>query len=174
MKVSSLSMMVLLALSHTSFGASDEANRGVLTQSVGFWIGAGVGVGRLDDSIPANTTQEIDSNFSAKINGGYDFSEYYGVYGSYDFYKNRLMTSYIHIGSIGVRGKIALSDDINLLSKAGGALVFNGDNSNGFAGTIGVGLEYQLTHRLSTVTGIDYYNDIEFIHRHNADLYQAY
>lgn len=176
MKVSPLSIMVLLALSHSAFSATTEevTNNAAEAQPVGFWVGAGLGVGRLDDSVPGNTVKESSSAFSAKINGGYDFNEYFGVYGSYDFYQNRLMANYIHIGSMGVLGKIALTDDINFLGKAGGALVSNGDNSNGFAGTIGLGLEYQLTHRISTVAGVDYYNDIEFSRQHTGDLYQAY
>lgn len=176
MKVSPLSVMVLLALSHSAFSASIEevTNNATEAQPVGFWVGAGLGAGQLDDSIPGNMMKESSSAFSGKINGGYDFNEYFGMYGSYDFYQNRLMANYIHIGSMGVLGKIALSDDINFLGKAGGALVSNGDNSNGFAGTIGLGLEYQLTHRISAVAGMDYYNDIEFSRHHTGDLYQAY
>ncbi|MGR5187751.1 hypothetical protein ACPV3S_20340 [Photobacterium damselae] len=90
MKVSSLSMMAILALSHSAFGTSDveeTTTTNADTQSTGLWIGVGLGMGRLDDSVPGNAVKENSSAFSAKLNGGYDFNEYFGVYGSYDFYQ---------------------------------------------------------------------------------------
>ncbi|HFQ5384000.1 TPA: OmpA family protein [Vibrio vulnificus] len=168
-KLSPLAFVFLLALSSTANAREAEV------RPTGYWLGAGVGLGGLDDSIPANAEKENSHAFSAKLDGGYDFTENVGLYGSYDFYQNRLRDDNINMATIGVLGKEALTENVNIFGKAGATLAIDGNNSNGFAGTFGAGVEFRLTHRLSTVFGVDYYDDIQFSREGGSgDLYQAY
>ncbi|OCH43073.1 OmpA family protein [Aliivibrio fischeri] len=168
MKLSSLSMIVVLCLSGSVMAETK-------VEQTGLWMGVGLGSGFLDESsVVGDANKEKSGAFSSKIELGYDFNEYVGLYTSYDFAQYRLGEDDLHIGSFGIKGKEAITDTIDLFGKLGAAYPFGERNRNGFVGVIGAGLEFQLTHAVSVKVGLDFYNDLALRRERKADLAQVY
>ncbi len=168
MKLSSLSMMVALCLSGSVMAE-------IKVEQTGLWMGAGLGFGYLDESsVVGYANKEKSGAFSSKLELGYDFNEYVGVYTSYDFTQYRLGEDDLHIGSLGLKGKEPITDVISLYGKLGAAYPFGERNRNGFVAVVGAGLEFQLTHALTAKAGLDFYNDLELRRGREADLAQVY
>lgn len=198
MKLKSLSLSVLAALSlgvATSAMAADatatDANT-VATQSAatghwysgeghGWWIGGAPGMGYVgngDEGVFGGQTNAP----SVKLDAGYDFNQYVGVYGSYDFMYD-LGNADMHIGTLGVKGNLPLTQKLSAFGKVGASYIYVDGQSLGhqldhlhsdsFSATAGLGLSYQITNALSTQVGADYYQNLDTTNGH-ADLTQAY
>ncbi|USR76671.1 OmpA family protein [Photobacterium damselae] len=198
MKLKSLSLSVLAALSlgvATSAMAADatatDANT-VATKSAasghwysgeghGWWIGGALGmgyVGNNDEGVFGGQTNAP----SVKLDAGYDFNQYVGVYGSYDFMYD-LGNADMHIGTLGIKGNLPLTQKLSAFGKVGASYIFvdgesakdqfNNLHSDSFSATAGLGLSYQITNALSTQVGADYYQNLDTTKGH-ADLTQAY
>ncbi|ELI6449303.1 OmpA family protein [Photobacterium damselae] len=198
MKLKSLSLSVLAALSlgvATSAMAADatatDANT-VATQSAatghwysgeghGWWIGGALGMGYVgngDEGVFGGQTNAP----SVKLDAGYDFNQYVGVYGSYDFMYD-LGNADMHIGTLGVKGNLPLTQKLSAFGKVGASYIYVDGQSLGhqldhlhsdsFSVTAGLGLSYQITNALSTQVGADYYQNLDTTNGH-ADLTQAY
>ncbi|MCD9467822.1 OmpA family protein [Photobacterium iliopiscarium] len=203
MKLKSLSLAVVAALSlgvATSAMAADApataTNNTALTQSAatghwyagqghGFWVGGALGMaysGSADSSAFNGQTNAP----STKLDAGYDFNQYVGAYASYDFMYN-LGNADMHIGTLGVKGNLPLTQKLSAFGKVGASYIFSDNNesarsaldglghlrSDSFSATAGLGLSYQITNALSTQIGADYYQNLRTSHGH-ADLTQAY
>jgi len=170
MKLSSLSKAVVLSLCSVSSAMANNA-----VDRTELWGGAGLAIGFLDESIESQDKGKTNTNdFSSKLDIGYDFNDYIGVYGSYDYMQHVLVKDNLHIGTIGIKGREQLTDDLTLFGKLGGSYLFGEKNDSGLIGVIGLGLEYQLTHAVSTRIGIDYYNDLNVDVNRTGDLTQVY
>ncbi|MDC4167492.1 OmpA family protein [Photobacterium damselae] len=195
MKLKSLSLSVLAALSlgvATSAMAADatatDANT-VATKSAatghwysgeghGWWIGGALGMGYVGNG----DSQVFDGQTNApsvKLDAGYDFNQYVGVYGSYDFMYD-LGNADMHIGTLGVKGNLPLTQKLSAFGKVGASYIFTDGakglehlHSDSFSATAGLGLSYQITNALSTQVGADYYQNLDTTNGH-ADLTQAY
>ncbi|EOB1207307.1 hypothetical protein C5F64_13035 [Photobacterium damselae subsp. damselae] len=198
MKLKSLSLSVLAALSlgvATSAMAADatatDANT-VATKSAatghwysgeghGWWIGGALGMGYVgngDEGVFGGQTNAP----SVKLDAGYDFNQYVGVYGSYDFMYD-LGNADMHIGTLGVKGNLPLTQKLSAFGKVGASYIYVDGQSLGhqldhlhsdsFSATAGLGLSYQITNALSTQVGADYYQNLDTTNGH-ADLTQAY
>lgn len=143
-----------------------------LTDSSGFWLGAGLGAGQLEEMrLSSDNTMRA---FSGKVDVGYDFTPNLGIYASYDYMQYIPVDKDLHLGSMGLRGMFGVSDRLSLVGKMGVTHAFDERSDSGFARTLGLGLEYQLTHAVSLKTGVDYYSDLELRDEISADLFQAY
>ncbi|ENP8456885.1 OmpA family protein [Photobacterium damselae] len=198
MKLKSLSLSVLAALSlgvATSAMAADatatDANT-VATKSAasghwysgeghGWWIGGALGMGYVGNGDSKVFNGETNAP-SVKLDAGYDFNQYVGVYGSYDFMYN-LGDADMHIGTLGIKGNLPLTQKLSAFGKVGASYIFvdgesakdqfNNLHSDSFSATAGLGLSYQITNALSTQAGADYYQNLDTTKGH-ADLTQAY
>ncbi|HIF9097666.1 TPA: OmpA family protein [Photobacterium damselae] len=198
MKLKSLSLSVLAALSlgvATSAMAADatatDANT-VATQSAatghwysgeghGWWIGGALGMGYVGNNDEGVFGGETNAP-SVKLDAGYDFNQYVGVYGSYDFMYD-LGNADMHIGTLGIKGNLPLTQKLSAFGKVGASYIFvdgesakdqfNNLHSDSFSATAGLGLSYQITNALSTQVGADYYQNLDTTNGH-ADLTQAY
>ncbi|WP_318467581.1 OmpA family protein [Photobacterium leiognathi] len=192
MKLKSLSLSVLAALSlgvATSAMAADATTSTTATAPAqtapsydqsGFWIGGALGMGYVGngDAGVFNGTSEAPS---VKLNAGYDFNKYFGLYGSYD-YMHDLGTSDLHLATLGMKGNLPLTEKLSAFAKLGATYIYADDKdadqlwhmkSDSFSATGGLGLSYQITHALSTQIGADYYQNLRTSKGH-ADLTQAY
>ncbi|KLV11505.1 MULTISPECIES: OmpA family protein [Photobacterium] len=182
MKLKSLSLSVLAALSLgvATSAMADEANTQSIDKS-GWWIGAGVGMGIVDsgDVVPGSQSEGV----STKLEAGYDFNKNVGLYGSYD-YMHDLGEADLHMGTLGVKGNYYFTENLSVFGKLGATYIFADEKSAGdqirdlktdsFSGTIGAGLEYQLTNAVSTKIGYDYYQNLEITDGKDTDLHQVY
>ncbi|SMY35544.1 Photosystem I P700 chlorophyll a apoprotein A2 [Photobacterium malacitanum] len=200
MKLKSLSLAVVAALSlgvATSAMAADAPatatnNTAALTQSAatghwyagqghGFWVGGALGMGYVGSADSHMFGGQTNAP-SAKLDAGYDFNQYVGVYGSYDFMYN-LGNSNLNLATVGVKGNLPLTQKLSAFAKVGATYIYADDKnfadnafhmkSDSFSATGGLGLSYQLTNALSTQIGADYYQNLRTSHGH-ADLTQAY
>ncbi|HIF9543509.1 TPA: OmpA family protein [Photobacterium damselae] len=198
MKLKSLSLSVLAALSlgvatsamaadATATDASTVATKSATTghwysgEGHGWWIGGALGmgyVGNNDEGVFGGQTNAP----SVKLDAGYDFNQYVGVYGSYDFMYD-LGNADMHIGTLGIKGNLPLTQKLSAFGKVGASYIFvdgesakdqfNNLHSDSFSATAGLGLSYQITNALSTQVGADYYQNLDTTNGH-ADLTQAY
>ncbi|SMY35899.1 OmpA family protein [Photobacterium andalusiense] len=201
MKLKSLSLAVVAALSlgvATSAMAADApatataTNNTALTQSAatghwyagqghGFWVGGALGMGYVGSADSQMFGGQTNAP-SAKLDAGYDFNQYVGVYGSYDFMYN-LGNSNLNLATVGVKGNLPLTQKLSAFAKVGATYIYADDKnfadnafhmkSDSFSATGGLGLSYQITNALSTQIGADYYQNLRTSHGH-ADLTQAY
>jgi OOP family OmpA-OmpF porin len=198
MKLKSLSLAVVAALSlgvATSAMAADApataTNNSALTQSAatghwyagqghGFWVGGALGMGYVG-SADSGAFNGQTSAPSAKLDAGYDFNQYVGVYASYDFMHD-LGNSDLNLATVGIKGNLPLTQKLSAFAKVGGTYIYANDkdanqvfhmHSDSFSATGGLGLSYQITHALSTQIGADYYQNLRTSKGH-ADLTQAY
>ncbi|MEC6831803.1 OmpA family protein [Photobacterium toruni] len=199
MKLKSLSLAVVAALSlgvATSAMAAEApataTNNTALTQSAatghwyagqghGFWVGGALGMGYVGSADSQMFGGQTNAP-SVKLDAGYDFNQYVGVYGSYDFMYN-LGNSNLNLATVGVKGNLPLTQKLSAFAKLGATYIYADDKdvnenlfhmkSDSFSATGGLGLSYQITHALSTQIGADYYQNLRTSHGH-ADLTQAY
>ncbi|WP_281544205.1 OmpA family protein [Grimontia sp. SpTr1] len=148
----------------------------------GFYIGAGTGMGLIEESeMPAGSEHDAHA---LKLEGGYDFGNHFSVYGGYgymnDFGLNEGANAELHIAEMGVKGDLNVTENLSMFGKVGGAYIF-ADNTDGdvfkkenAVVAAGVGLEYQLTHAVSTQVGYDIYADVEKANGGKTDLHQVY
>ncbi|ODS05584.1 OmpA family protein [Vibrio scophthalmi] len=174
MKLMSLSAVVMVYIGGLSAAKAQE-----LPLGDEIWIGAALGTGFLSESVSSDTIlgtkEEINTNgFSGKIDMGYNFNQYIGVYGSYDHAQHTWSRHDLHLASFGLKGKEYLTDRLSLFGKAGATYLFKGDNDNGLIGSFGLGLEYQLTNAVAVRFGADYYNDLDITPTRMGDLTQLY
>ncbi|WP_061013074.1 OmpA family protein [Photobacterium leiognathi] len=195
MKLKSLSLSVLAALSlgvatsamaadaTTSTTATAPAQTAPAYDQSGFWVGGALGMGYVSNSdiskFPGSANGEAPS---VKLDAGYDFNKYFGIYGSYD-YMHDLGNADMHLATLGLKGNLPLTQKLSAFGKVGATYIY-ADNKNfadnalhmksdSFSPTAGLGLSYQITHALSTQIGADYYQDLRTSNGH-ADLTQAY
>lgn len=172
MKLSSLSLAIITTCGVNAAMADTAVDR------TGLWLGAGLGSGFLTESvldIKNNIKDDIKtSRFSSKLDMGYDFNDYMGVYGSYDYLQHTWSKYDLHIGTVGLKGRESLTDNLSLFGKLGVSYLIGEKNDSGVTGVVGVGLEYQLTNAVSTKIGFDYYNDLEINSNSMGDLSQVY
>ncbi|YCO02445.1 OmpA family protein (plasmid) [Vibrio sp. VNB-15] len=159
-----------IILSGFLFGS--EMARAENENTSGFWVGAGLGAGQLDETSPRRTSTM--RAFSAKLDGGYDLNGNFGVYASYDFMQYIPEEHDLHIGTLGIQGRYGLSDRLSLVGKTGVTYPLGSMDNGDFSGTVGLGLEYQLTHAVSMKAGVDYYHDLSLRKQRTGELYQAY
>ncbi|MEC6815384.1 OmpA family protein [Photobacterium toruni] len=199
MKLKSLSLAVVAALSlgvATSAMAAEApataTNNTALTQSAatghwyagqghGFWVGGALGMGYVGSADSQMFGGQTNAP-SVKLDAGYDFNQYVGVYGSYDFMYN-LGNSNLNLATVGVKGNLPLTQKLSAFAKLGATYIYADDKdvnenlfhmkSDSFSATGGLGLSYQITNALSTQIGADYYQNLRTSHGH-ADLTQAY
>lgn len=199
MKLKSLSLAVVAALSlgvATSAMAADApaaaTNSTALTQSAatghwyagqghGFWVGGALGMGYVGSADSGSFNGQTSAP-SAKLDAGYDFNQYVGVYASYDFMHD-LGNSDLNLATVGIKGNLPLTQKLSAFAKVGGTYIYANDkdvnanlfhmHSDSFSATGGLGLSYQITHALSTQIGADYYQNLRTSKGH-ADLTQAY
>lgn len=137
-----------------------------------FWVGAALGAGQLEES-----SSGYDSKmraFSGKLDGGYDLNSNFGLYFGYDFMQYIPEDNDIHMGSMGLVGRYALTRKLDLVGNAGVVKPFGEQSHAGFANSLGLGLSYKLTHATSTRIGVNYYNGLPLRYEREGDLYQAY
>ncbi|WP_165481038.1 OmpA family protein [Vibrio metoecus] len=160
-------------------GSLSTADAQELPVQDGFWVGAALGTGLLSEAVlpeaASRNVQEIETyRFSGKIDMGYDFNQYIGVYGSYDHAQHTWSRHDLHLASFGLKGKEYFTDRLSLFGKVGATYLFSGDNDNGLIGSFGLGVEYQLTNAVAMRLGADYYNDLEISKTRIGDLTQFY
>ncbi|MEZ8658803.1 OmpA family protein [Vibrio cyclitrophicus] len=141
----------------------------------GLWLGASGGMGFSTDSDITGKDSSIEV-LSPKLELGYDFSKYFGVFGSYDYMHN-FGDSDLHIGTLGLKSNVYLTDYLSVFGKLGAASIYTNDSNimeDSFSGTVGVGLEYQLTNAVTTKLGYDYYNKLDTKDDRNINFSQLY
>lgn len=169
MKVIPFSVVAMLYFSGISLATAQE------TAEQDKWrVGAALGSGFLSESVSGMQGDSDTNGFSSKLDMGYDFNQYVGVYGSYDFAQHGGSESDLNLVSMGIKGKEYLTDRLSFFGKVGATYLTNGDNDNGLIGSFGLGLEYQLTNATSMRLGADYYNDLEISPTREGDLIQVY
>ncbi|PSW59591.1 hypothetical protein C0W54_19310 [Photobacterium kishitanii] len=201
MKLKSLSLAVVAALSlgvatsamaadapatttnNTALGQSAATGNWYAGQGHGFWVGGALGMGYVSNAdiskFPGSANGQAPS---VKLDGGYDFNQYVGVYASYD-YMHDLGNSDLNLATVGVKGNLPLTQKLSAFAKLGATYIYADDKnfadnslhmkSDSFSATGGLGLSYQITHALSTQVGADYYQNLRTAAGH-ADLTQAY
>lgn len=150
----SLSLSVLAALSlgvATSAMAADatatDANT-VATKSAatghwysgeghGWWIGGALGMGYVGNNDEGVFGGETNAP-SVKLDAGYDFNQYVGVYGSYDFMYD-LGNADMHIGTLGIKGNLPLTQKLSAFGKVGASYIFADNNESGRQALDGLG-----------------------------------
>ncbi len=169
MKVIPFSVVAMLYFSGISLATAQET-----AEQDKWWVGAALGSGFLSESVSGMQGDSDTNGFSSKFDMGYDFNQYVGVYGSYDFAQHGGFESDLNLVSIGIKGKEYLTDRLSFFGKVGATYLTNGDNDNGLIGSFGLGFEYQLTNAVSMRLGADYYNDLEINPIREGDLIQVY
>ncbi|MCR9656960.1 OmpA family protein [Vibrio parahaemolyticus] len=168
--------MKLKTLTFAMIFATGFVNAANLEQDVdksGFWLGAAAGMGVTNGSDITAGESEV---LSPKIEMGYDFGKHFGLYGSYDYMHN-LDDAELHLGTLGMKGNLYFTDNLSMYGKLGATYIFADGSelkTDSFSGTVGIGLEYQLTHSVTTKIGYDYYNNLEAKNGKDLDLSQVY
>lgn len=147
--------------------AQDESNPS------GFWVGAGLGAGELNLQQRNVNHEEKSRAFSSKLEAGYNVNDNFGYYTSYDFMQYVHEDRDIHLGSLGIKGTINLSDDLSMYGKVGVTSPIGEAGSGGLSTTLGAGLSYRLNHAVSTKLGVDYYDALEMRNHSEAELIQV-
>ncbi|WP_061019851.1 OmpA family protein [Vibrio splendidus] len=164
--------ILALAVSLTT-GLANAANLAQNIDKSGMWLGATAGMGITDNSETKISKNKV---LSPRLEIGYDFSQYFGLYGSYNYMHN-LNDNNLHIGTLGMKSNIYFTDNLSMYGKLGATYiladgsVFKTDN---FSGTAGIGLEYQITHAITTKIGYDHYYGLETTNGKDIKLGQVY
>lgn len=127
----------------------------------GLWVGFGNGISFIEEKSTLHDLQYNDSGFSSKLEIGYDFNSNFGLYGSYDYFDDTAHEHYFHVGGIGVRTRGYLTENLSLFAKAGVNYLLNSNQESNPFGSIGFGVEYNLTNATSIKLGADYYNEMD-------------
>ncbi|EHK2924859.1 OmpA family protein [Vibrio parahaemolyticus] len=170
MKFKTITLGLMLA---SGFSVANAANLDANIDQSGWWIGAAAGVGLTDGSDMTAGESEV---LSPKLEMGYDFGKYFGLYGSYDYMHN-LDDAELHLGTLGLKGSVYFTPRLSMYGKLGATYIFADGNeleSDSVSGTVGLGLEYQLTHAVTTKLGYDYYNNLESKQGPDLNLSQVY
>ncbi len=168
--------MKLKALTFAMMFATGVANAANLEQDIdksGFWLGAAAGMGAANSSDLTVGESEV---LSPKLEMGYDFGKHFGLYAGYDYMHN-LGDAELHLGTLGMKSNLYFTDNLSMYGKLGATYIFADGNelkTDSFSGTVGLGLEYQLTHSVTTKIGYDYYNHLETKNGQDLDLSQIY
>lgn len=168
MKLKTLTLAMIFAT-----GFANAANLDQNVDKSGFWLGAAAGMGVTDNSDVTAGESEV---LSPKIEMGYDFGKHFGLYGSYDYMHN-LDDAELHLGTLGMKGNLYFTNNLSMYGKLGATYIFADGSelkTDSFSGTAGIGLEYQLTHAVTTKIGYDYYNNLEAKNGKDLDLNQVY
>ena len=173
-----LLLPIVISLGMATQAIADDTVEIQSVDKAGFWVGAGMGLSIVNKGGQAVA---INQALSSKLEVGYDFNRNFGIYTNYD-YMNYLGDTDLHLGTVGIKGNYYFTQNLSLFGKLGATYIFAEDNTNGnnigfsdsFTGTAGVGLEYQLTNRISTKIGYDYYLDLELNRGGDTDLQQIY
>lgn len=135
------------------FGSEDTSINN-LTTYPSTWISGNVGVSNAKDN-----ELQYDVSPTIKLMAGYDFNNYLGVYGGYDYIKSKGYSN--NILSFGLKGNIPIFDMWSFFGKMGiSYLNVNTDHYN-ISGSLGLGLEYKITNAISTQIGFDYFQNID-------------
>ena len=165
MKIAKLSLLLSALMGGQAF-ASDWLG------ASNFWVGAGLGAGQLEESSSGYGSKM--RAFSGKLDGGYDLNSNFGLYFGYDFMQYIPEDNDIHLGSMGLAGRYALTQKLDLGGNVGVVKPFGEQSHAGFANVLGLGLSYKLTHATSTRIGVNYYSGLPLRYEREGDLYQAY
>lgn len=168
-----LKMLTLAMIFTTGFANAATSVQDQEIDKSGIWLGAAMGMGMTDGSDITAGESEV---LSPKLEIGYDFGKHFGLYGSYDYMHN-LDDADLHLGTLGMKGNLYFTDNLSMYGKLGATYIFaDGDElkTDSFSGTAGFGLEYQLTHAVTTKIGYDYYNNLEAKNGKDLDLSQVY
>ncbi|HAV1327695.1 TPA: OmpA family protein [Vibrio parahaemolyticus] len=141
----------------------------------GFWLGAAGGMGISTDSDITGNESSIEV-LSPRLEMGYNFDQNFGVYGNYDYMHN-FGDANLHLGTLGLKGNVYFSENLSLFGKIGATYIYVDDSKmmdDSFSGTVGIGLEYQLTNAVTTKLGYDYYNKLDTKNDRNIDFNQVY
>lgn len=166
-----LPLSILVGLGIATSAVQAEEN---LDQS-GWWVSAAAGITTADGK---SISGHRDKTPSPKLELGYNFNQYFGLYTGYD-YVHRLGIDKLHMGSIGVRGQYQLIDNLSIFGKLGGTYIYSDIRSSNVkqdSSTVsaGLGLEYQLTNAVSTKVGYEYYDSLDVENGEDAHLHQVY
>ena len=171
-----LLLPLVISLGMTTQAIADDA---VVSQSVdqsGFWVGAGIGMGIVDNKNDLLSSIVVAEALSSKLEFGYDFNRYFGIYTNYD-YMNYLGDTDLHLGTLGVKSNYYFTTNLSAFGKLGVTYMMpesgNKVFTNGFTGSVGFGLEYQLNNAVSTKIGYDY-RYLELKQGTDSDLQQIY
>lgn len=165
MKIAKLSLLLSALIGRPALASDwlDASN---------FWVGAALGAGQLEESSPGYDSKM--QAFIGKLDAGYDLNSNFGLYFGYDFMQYIPEDNDIHMGSVGLVGRYALTRNLELVGNAGVVKPFGEQSHAGFANSLGLGLSYKLTHATSTRIGVNYYNGLPLRYEREGDLYQAY
>ena len=182
----SLSAIALLVIGvSATVQAENVTTDDVNAKGTGWWVSAATGLGLADGL--ADTKGSSNANL-LKLDGGYDFSKYWGLYSAYG-YSDNYADSNLHNVQIGVKGNRFITDNFSFFGKLGGGYLYNDSASNSSSDfskgntvlVLGAGVEYQLTNAISTKLGYEYIPNVEMEQTINSiastkdvDLHQLY
>ncbi|MGR5464465.1 OmpA family protein [Photobacterium damselae] len=171
MKFSTLTSALILCFSTGALAEGEEKS-----PLAGFWLSSAIGAGYSHEyaDMGYNSPRQSGGILGYKIQLGYEFNSAVSAYMGYDLSHYSHPNAFSHVGEWGFRGREVIGEDVFLIGKAGAALVLGENNNNGFAGTVGVGLEINHSSRWSTIMGVDYYHQLELANNLEADRVQGY
>lgn len=139
--------------------------------SKGLWLGVANGV-----IIRENTHQlsnESHYGLSGKLELGYRFHPNASLYSAYD-YADLINNNKLHITTLGIQAYYDLTDNLAVYSSLGLSGYFSDSKhdyykSDSLGGSVGFGLEYQISDRISAKLGYNYFHNISL--KTNDDIY---
>ncbi|WP_028865166.1 OmpA family protein [Psychromonas aquimarina] len=158
-----LSIVTGVVMGYLSVANAKSANPSEkIIQGAGWWTGATIGLGVMDD-LDYLDNNSNNANFF-KLDLGYGFTQNLDLYAAYD-YSDNYYGAKLHGVQFGVQGNYYLTDSLSLFGRvAGGYLINDLDETNSLSDfsedtlvlISGFGLEYQLTPAVSTRLGYEF------------------
>ncbi|CAK1796015.1 exported hypothetical protein [Vibrio crassostreae] len=182
MRVNILYCAITMVLS-SNLNAGELFFKDSYNESEGLYLGLGTGIAIvISDSDVESHTQHNAKSF--KLESGYDFTKFLGIYGGYGHmsnfgFDNGSQTD-LNIIEMGLKGNIPISGKLSAFGKIGGAYI-TADNqdvsvikkSNSvLAG--GIGLEYQITNSVIMKLGYDQYSQLKYLDGKEFDVGQFF
>lgn len=168
--ITSLSLSLGILFSPLTMALDSTVNDDIAESDVelgkGWWIGAALGIGVMDDLEWSSISKQINL---LKLDAGYDFNRYWGLYSAYDYSYNYTETAFHNI-QLGAQGRYPLTENLSVFGRAGIGYLFNNTqqpetkadiSQSNFVITSGIGLEYRLSNAVTTRLAYEYTPGIE-------------
>ena len=127
--------------------ASETISFNDLTTYPSIWVSGNLGLGETNK----NSTLLNNSIYpTLKLMAGYDMNRYLGMYSSYDFIDKIQEDNSINIFSLGFKGHLPIFDVWSVFGKVGISYLNGNTDSYNVSGSVGLGVEYQISNSIST------------------------
>ena len=166
-------LMLLPFIILTTFVQADAIDSEAFDK--GIWLGVANGV-----IIRENThqlTNESHYGLSGKLELGYRFHPNASLYSAYD-YVDLINNNKLYVTTLGVQTYYDLTESLAVYSTLGLSGYFSDSNhdyykSDSLGGTVGFGLEYKISDRISAKLGYNYFHNIGLKTNNDTYLHQV-